>query len=129
MAASNVNNALQSLTVFVQYVSPTNTPSTPPDTNSPPFNVLDYGTAASQIGSAASNLTTLLATANQSLPVMEKLSEQMTTNADRIVRHAFWYGLALIFILLAGLVVAGLTYRVLANKLVDRGRKPSEPKL
>jgi hypothetical protein len=53
----------------------------------------------------------------------------MTTNADRIVRHAFWYGLALIFILLAGLVVAGLTYRVLANKLVDRGRKPSEPKL
>lgn len=129
MAASNVNNALQSLTVFVQYVSPTNTPSTPPDTNSPPFNVLDYGTAASQIGSAASNLTTLLATANQSLPVMEKLSEQMTTNADRIVRHAFWYGLALIFILLAGLVVAGLTYRVLANKLADRGRKPSEPKL
>jgi hypothetical protein len=128
VAASNINNALQSLTTFVQYVSPTNSPSTPPDTNSPPFNVLDYGTAASQIGTAASNLTALLATANQSMPQMEKLSQQMTDNADRMLKHAFWCGLILIFILLAGSVVAGLTYRVLANKIVDRGRKPSEPK-
>ncbi len=128
MAASNINNALQSLTAFVQYVSPTNTPATPPDTNSPPFNVLDYGTAASQIGTAASNLNALLASANQSAPEMEKLSQQMTANADRMLKHAFWLGLALIFIFLAGLVAAGLTYRVLVNKLADRGRKPSEPK-
>jgi hypothetical protein len=127
-AASNINNALLSLTAFVQFVSPTNTPSTPPDTNSPPFNVLDYGTAASQIGSAATNLTALLASANQSAPEMEKLSQQMTANADRMLQHAFWFGLALIFIFLAGLVVAGVTYRVLANKFTDRGNKPSEPK-
>jgi len=127
-AASNINNALQSLTTFVQYVSPTNTPPTPPDTNSPPFNVLDYGTAATQIGNAATNLTALLATANQSMPQMEKLSEQMTDNADRMLKHAFWLGLALILIFLGGLVLAGLTYRALANKLAGQGRKSSEPK-
>jgi hypothetical protein len=126
-AASNINNAIQSLTAFVEYVSPTNTPSAPADTNSPPFNVLDYGTAASQIGSAASNLTVLLGSANQSAPQLAKLSQQMTAEADRMVQHAFWYGLALILILLAGLVVAGLTYRVLANRLAHRGRAPSGP--
>jgi hypothetical protein len=126
-AASNINNAIQTLTAFVEYVSPTNTPSAPADTNSPPFNVLDYGTAASQIGSAASNLTVLLGSANQSAPQLAKLSQQMTAEADRMVQHAFWYGLALILILLAGLVVAGLTYRVLANRLAHRGRAPSGP--
>ena len=128
MAASNINNALQSLTAFVQYVSPTNAPSTPPDTNSPPFNVLDYGTAATQIGNAASNLTALLATANQSVPELEKLSQQMTANANRVVHHAFWLCVVLIFIFLAGLMAAGLVYRTLTHKLADRGRKSSEPK-
>ena len=129
VAASNINNALQSLTAFVQYVSPTNAPSTPPDTNSPPFNVLDYGTAATQIGNAATNLTALLATANQSVPELEKLSQQMTANANRMVHHAFWLCVVLIFIFLAGLMAAGLIYRTLIHKLVDRGRKSSEPKL
>ena len=127
-AASNINAALQSLTAFVQYVSPTNTPPAPAATNSPPFNVLDYGTAASQIGSAASNLTALLASANRSAPEMEKLTQQMTENADRMLKHAFWFGLALIFIFLAGLVVAGLIYRVLANKLGGQGRESAGPK-
>jgi hypothetical protein len=91
--------------------------------------VLDYGTAATQIGSAANNLTTLLASANQSLPQMEELSQQMTDNANRVMQHAFWLGLALIFIFLAGSAVAGLTYRVLANKLANRGKDSSAPRL
>jgi hypothetical protein len=128
-AASNINNALQSLTTFVEYVSPTNTPTTPPDTNSPPFNVLDYGTAASQIGAAAKNLTALLASANQSLPQMEKLSQQMTDNANQVMHHAFWLGLGLILIFLAGSVVAGLIYRSLANRLARHGRDSSATKL
>jgi hypothetical protein len=128
-AASNINNAILSLTAFVQFVTPTNTPSGPPDTNSPPFNVLDYGTAATQIGSAANNLTALLASANQSLPQMEKLSQQMTDNANRVMQHAFWLGLVLIFIFLGGSVVAGLIYRTLANKLANRGKDSSAPKL
>jgi hypothetical protein len=126
-AASNINNALLSLTAFVQFVSPTNTPATPPDTNSPPFNILDYGTVAAQIGSTASNLTVLLTTADQSSSQMEKLSQQLTDKADRMLQHTFWFGLALIIAFWAVAVVAGLAYRVLANKLADRRRESSKP--
>ena len=128
-AASNINNAIQSLTAFVQYVSPTNASTAAPGTNSPPFNVLDYGMAASQIGSAADNLSALLASANQTLPRMEKLSQQVTDNANRVTHHAFWFGLVLIFVFLAGSVVAGLTYRTLATKLANRGKDSLSRKL
>ena len=123
-AGAAINTAIQSLTEFVKYVSPTN--ASPAATNSAPFNVLDYGTAAAQIGVAANNLNSLLTTVNQSTPQLEKLSQQTTMDADRVVKHLFWLGVVLIVILLAGAVVAGLAYRVLANK-ISNGRKASEP--
>jgi len=128
-AASNINTALLSLTAFVQYVSPSKTGRAPAGTNTArPFNVLDYGTAASQIGAMAVNVNTLLATAGQSLPQIEKISTQMNDNADRVVHHAFLLGLGLIIVLLAGLVVAGLIYRALANMFFTNSGKPSEQK-
>ena len=123
-AASNINTALLSLTEFVRYVSPTNSSPKSPGTNSsPPFNVLNYGKAASQIGAAANNLNALLTTANQSLPQIDKVSARMTDNANAVVHHAFMQGLVLIIILLAGSVVAGLVYRILADKLVGRSKQ------
>jgi hypothetical protein len=122
-AATNINAAIKSLTEFVQYVSPTN-PAPASITNSNPFNVLDYGTAAAQIGAAANNLNALLASVNQSAPQLEKLSRQTTAEADRVVQHAFRMGIVLIIILLAGSVLAGLAYRVLANKLTKNEREP-----
>ena len=77
-AATNINAAIQSLAAFVRYVSPTNTSSPSPATNSRPFNVLDYGTAAGQIGEAAKNLSALLTTVNQSAA---------STGADRAADH------------------------------------------
>jgi hypothetical protein len=121
-AATNINAVIQSLTAFVQYVSPTNS-SPSSATNSKPFNVLDYGTAASQIGAAANNLDALLASVNQSTPQIEKLSQQTKADAEEVVRHAFWDGLVLVLILLAGSVVAGLAYRILANRLAQEKRK------
>jgi hypothetical protein len=121
-AATNINAAIQSLTAFVQYVSPTNS-SPSSGTNSHPFNVLDYGTAAAQIGAAADNLNALLASVNQSAPQLEKISKETKADADEVVRHAFEYGLVLIIILLAGSVLAGLVYRALANRLTKDGRK------
>jgi hypothetical protein len=126
-AATNLNAAILSLNDFVRYVSPTNT-TTSSGTNSVPFNVLDYGTAASQIGTAANNLNTLLTTMNQSTPQMNKLSQQIIANANLVVSHAFWLALALIIILLAGSVIAALTYRVIASKLAAGGRQTPEPK-
>ena len=123
-AATNINTAILSLTKFIQYVSQTNTSSSS-KANDHPFNVLDYGTAATQIGAAANNLNALLVSVNQSAPQIEKLSQQTTADADRVVQHAFRMGLVLILILLAGSVVAGLIYRVLANQLTKNGRKSS----
>ena len=126
-AATNLNAAIQSLTAFVQYVSPTNTSPTSATTNSPPFNVLDYGVAASKIGAAAGNLNALLASVNQSTPQLEKLGQQTKTDADEVVRHAFIYGLILILILLSGSVLAALIYRILVNKLAKGGGKSDAP--
>jgi hypothetical protein len=77
--------------------------------------VLDYGTAAAQIGAAANNLNALLASVNQSAPQIEQLGRQTKDDADAVVRHAFLYGVAIVLILLAGSVVAGLIYRRLAS--------------
>ena len=123
-AAKNINAAIQSLTTFVQYVSPTNAAAAT-GTNSAPFNVLDYGTAAAQVGVAANNLNALLVTMNQSTPELAQLGQASAAKADEVVNRAFHYGLILIAILLVGAVLAGLLYRVLANKLNAAARKSS----
>jgi hypothetical protein len=104
--ADSVNTALKSLDSFVRYVSPPQTNPVPAtvDTNSHPFNVLDYGAAASQIGAMATNLTALLQAVNQSETQATRLSRQATADAKEVVSHAFRLGAVLI--LLLGVVVA-----------------------
>ncbi len=111
-AAKNINAAVQSLTAFVQYVSPTNATPTS-STNSQPFNVLNYGTAATQIGAAADHINALLASVNQTTP-------ELTAQTKAVVDHAFWRGLILILFLLIGAVLAALGYRLLASRF-ERG--------
>jgi hypothetical protein len=114
--AVSVNGAIQSLDGFVRFVSPaTNEPAK--STNSKPFNVLDYGTAATQVGGAARDLGALLTSVNESTPQLAQLRRQTTVDVQRVVRQAFWLGLVLILILLAGSVVAAVTYRLLAARL------------
>lgn len=127
--AISVNTAIKSLDAFVRYVDPTNTTPTTVSTNDKPFDVLDYGQAATQIGTAANNLNALLASVNRSTPELARLSQQTAADAERVVQRAFRLGLVLIVILLIGSVLAGLTYRVLANKLTPAVQKPSERNL
>jgi hypothetical protein len=103
--ADSVNTAVKSLDAFVQYVSPPDTNPAPavPDTNSRPFNVLDYGTAASQVGAMATNLTTLIQTVNHSEAQATRLTRQATAQAKEVVSHAFWLGV--ILMLLAGVIL------------------------
>jgi len=123
--ATAINSAVNSLTEFVRYVSPPVTNATAADTNSKPFNVLDYGKASSQIGETARDLNTLLVTLNQSVPQLSQLGQQTAADADRVVQRAFWYGVALILIVLTGSVLAGLCYRALAGRLARVGRNGS----
>jgi methyl-accepting chemotaxis protein len=122
-AATAINGAIKSLNEFVRYVSPPNTNPAAASTNGKPFNVLDYGTAAGQIGNAAKDLNTLLTTLNQSTTQLAQLGQQTTADANRVVDHAFRQGLILILVLLTGSVVAGLIYRILADKLKRDGSK------
>ena len=121
--ADSVNAAIKSLDAFVQYVSPpeTNAAPAPSGTNSHPFNVLDYGTAATQVGAMARDLNLLLTSVNQSAPQVARMSEQAGTDLERVVHRAFWLGLVLIGVLLVGAVLAGLAYRVLVDRLKRGG--------
>ncbi|HMP84723.1 MAG TPA: hypothetical protein PKA41_18680, partial [Verrucomicrobiota bacterium] len=120
-AAATINKAIESLDAFVRFVTPTNTTASVSTTNGSSFNILDYGTAATQIGEAAGQVNVLLDTANQSVERMERLRQQTSDDATRLVHRAFWLGMLLILVLLAGIVAAGLTYRALARKL-EQGR-------
>jgi hypothetical protein len=121
--ANSVNAAIQSLDAFIHYVSPPNTNLvTVVDTNSRPFDILDYGTAATQIGTMAKDLGALLAAVNQTAPEIARLSRETEAGAARTVDRAFWRGLVLIVMLLVGAVLAGLAYRLLAHKLTRRRR-------
>ena len=121
--ADSVNGAVKSLDAFVRYVSPPDTNPAPVSTNSKPFNVLDYGTAASQVGVAAKELNTLLTSLDQSLPQVTRLSGQASAEAKAVTNHAFRLGLVLILVLLVGAVLAGLLWRALT-----RERRPGTDK-
>ncbi len=114
-AATAINGAIQSLDQFVRYVSPPTTNATVVNTNSRSFNVLDYGTAASQIGGAAKDLNDLLAALNQSAPQIAKIRQQTADDARRVVYEAFWLGLVLVLVFLAGSVAARLIHHRLAG--------------
>lgn len=95
---------------------PDTNPGPVPDTNSPPFNILDYGKTADQIAGMARELNVLLTTADQNVTQLTKLSDEATTRAERIVDHAFRRGVILIGIFLGGAVLVGLVYRALLRK-------------
>jgi hypothetical protein len=128
-AANSINTAIKSLDEFVRNVSTpsTNAPAATA-TNSRPFNVLDYGTAASQIGMAAKDLNTALLTLNQSTHALSELREETVANADKVVTHAFWLAMVLIAVLLAGGMVAGFCYQRLTNKSSRPGSKGDSAK-
>jgi hypothetical protein len=120
-AATNVTAAIQALGQFVAQVSPVQTNGSPTEPRSTPFNVLDYGTAASQVGVAANNLNALLATVNDSVPRLTHLQEQSTAAAKGLVDRAFWLALALVIAFLVGAVAAALSWRILSNNLSRKG--------
>jgi hypothetical protein len=126
--ANSLDGAVKSLDAFVHYVSPPDTNPAPPSTNSQPFNVLDYGKAASEVGAMSRDLNVLIASANQSATQLVVLSEQASAKAERVVDRAFWLGLVLIVLLLAGSVLAGLAYRALAARISRKpGTSPPAP--
>jgi hypothetical protein len=121
---ASLNGAITSLDQFVRYVSPPHTNSASPVARSHPFNVAEYGTAATRIAAMSIDLDRLLARADQSATQLTVVGQRVEGGAKRMVDQAFWRGVVLIVLLLAGSVLAGLTYRFLANRL---GPSPDRP--
>jgi hypothetical protein len=116
--ALSAQSTVQELREFVSEVSPHTTNATP----GRPFDVREYGATAAQVGMMAKDLQNLLAGVNQSLPELQHLQQQAVRQTAGLLYQAFWLGLALIFVLLPGAVLAGLAFQRLAAK-----RKISPP--
>jgi len=98
--------------------------TTPPDTNSPPFNILDYAKTAEQITAMSFQLDTLIKDANGTLgsPALDKriaelnaVSTKAKADAESVLNHAFL--LAAVLILLA--LVCALVYRRFVPRFPD----------
>jgi hypothetical protein len=122
---NSLKGSINSLDQFVRYVSPPHTNEAPASTNHHPFNVAEYGTAATQIAAMSRDLDRLLLTVDRSSTQLTLLGEQVGGRVDRAVNRAFLLGFVLIAILLAGAVLAGLAYRVLAARLNRRLEPPA----
>jgi predicted Zn-dependent protease with MMP-like domain len=127
--STSLNTTIGTFTVLMKLFG-VGEPSTnaPPDTNSPPFNVLDYGQVADHVGAMAKDINTLVTTVDQSVPQLERLSQKSTADASKVVDHAFHMGLVLIAVLLTGAVLAGLVYRFFSEKLKRSGHSPALPR-
>jgi hypothetical protein len=81
-----------------------------------PFDVLDYGSAAADVGAAAEKLTELVATLEQSLPEARSLMDEVAQRGERAIDHAFWRGLVLGTLLIAGAALAVLVVRRVSGR-------------
>jgi hypothetical protein len=107
-------------------------PSTaPPDTNSPPFNILDYAKTADEVGKMAQQLDLLLKDASGTVqtPALDKriaelnaLTAQARADAKSVLNHAF--------LLAAGLIVLAFGCAIVYRRLLpQRAPVPAAPRL
>lgn len=117
--SNSLDATVKSLDAFMHYVSPPESKTSPqPAEAGKPFNVLDYGTAATKVGGMAKDLNTLITSVDQTAPKLARVTQQAGEDLKSVVDHAFWRGLVLILALLVGSVPAALAYRVLVRRLV-----------
>jgi hypothetical protein len=124
--SNSLDATVKSLDAFMHYVSPPEPKTAPPGPPSKPFDVLDYGKSAAEVGGMARDLTALLGSMDKSVPAIARVSQEAGENLKRVVDRAFWRGLVLILALLAGSVLAALAYRAMARKLFGRVEPDSQ---
>jgi hypothetical protein len=125
--SNSLDATVKSLDAFMHYVSPPEPKTAPPGPPSKPFNVLDYGKSATEVGGMARDLTALLGSVDKSVPAIARASQEAGENLKRVVDRAFWRGLVLVLTLLVGSVLAALAHRAIARKLFPRVEAGSQP--
>lgn len=126
--STSLNQTLVTFDALMKRFGVGEPPSGPPDTNSPPFNILDYGRTADQITAMARELDVLIKDASGSVetPALDKriadlnaLSARARSDAKSVLNHAFLLAAGLILLVLACAVVfrrAGRTLEIRADK-------------
>lgn len=103
--ANAVKAAIGSLDGFVRHVTAVDT-NAPSGTPSRPFDVREYGDAASRIATAAQDLRALLDTSTHLGPDGERIGQAALRDVKSLLNHAFL--LALSLIIAAGVVALGV---------------------
>ena len=121
---ASLTETIKSLDAFVHYVSPPPDPNAPVKTGGKPFDPLEYGKAAADVGGMARDLNTLLRSANETAPAIAGIASKTGQDLKGVIDHAFWKGLILIVVLLAGSIPTRLAYRALSRRWL---REPGAP--
>ena len=114
---TSLTETIKSLDAFVHYVSPPPDPNAPAKPSGKPFDPLDYGKAATDVGGMARDLNTLLRTVGETGPAISKIGAQTGEDLKGVIDHAFWKGLILILVFLVGLIPVRLAYRAIERRL------------
>ncbi|PWU14519.1 MAG: hypothetical protein C5B50_17080 [Verrucomicrobia bacterium] len=108
--------AIKSLDSFLaRFPKDTNAP-TVVATNSRPFDILDYATAAKEVTATLKELNSAINSLDKSVPQLQKAGQDFESAGNRLLTRIFLLGAALILFLLVGAVTAALIYRRLAPK-------------
>ena len=114
-AAVSIKDAIATLDNFVRSVTPTNGSVA----KGRPFEVLDYGAAAREIGAAARDLNALFNAADAAR--FSQLAKNTADESRAVVDHAYRRLLTLLLALVAAILLARLVHRFLAGRM-ERGR-------
>lgn len=128
--STSVNTTLITFDALMKRFGVGEPATAPPDTNSPPFNILDYARTAGQVADAAQKLDVLIKDAGSTLdsPALDKriadlneLSERTQADAKSVLNHAFFLG--------AGLILLGFACALIYRRVGLRGsHKPATQK-
>jgi hypothetical protein len=118
--SSALNTTIVSFDALMKRFGVGEPPNGPPDTNSPPFNILDYARTAEQVAAMAQQLDILVkdASGTVSTPALDKriaelnaLSVRARTDAKSVLNHGFLLAAALVFQVFFCLVIYRLLRR------------------
>jgi hypothetical protein len=120
--STSLNTTLITFTALMKLLGVGQPSTAPPDTNSPPFNILDYAKTADEVAKMAGQLDVLLKDASGTVetPALDKriaelnaLAGRARADAKSVLNHAF--------LLAAGLLVLAFGLALVYRRLRPRG--------
>jgi hypothetical protein len=93
-------------------------PPAPPKQPGKPFDITEYGAAATQLTAAVHELNGLVASLDQNLPQVQRMLDEVAARGDRTIDHAFTRGLQFGGLLVAAAALAVLIVRWVSARFV-----------